>query len=159
MRICSKCKKEKPLLNFSKGRTECKPCRKIIYKIYYDNNKEKCLLRNKKARTKNRDKHIEYKRNRRRSKDGKLKVMYAKLGVRSKQRNHLPPNFTYEEFKEWAYKNNYEYLYNKWVESGYSVWEAPSPDRLDNSGGYFLDRMRLVKWIENKATYEQRNYV
>lgn len=46
-KICSKCKIEKDINEFHKSRSECKPCRKVSKKKYYDENKSK-LLENKK---------------------------------------------------------------------------------------------------------------
>lgn len=63
MKICKGCLKEKSLNEFSKHqstkdglRTKCKECRRLEYKEYRENNKDKELERHKKYREENKEK-------------------------------------------------------------------------------------------------------
>ena len=62
-KVCSGCKKPKPLSSFSKNkrskdglRTDCMDCAKIYLKEYYQNNKERLDLKNRDYVEKNREK-------------------------------------------------------------------------------------------------------
>ena len=46
-KICSKCKEEKNINMFYTGRPECKSCKLLRDKSYYDLNKEMILNKNK----------------------------------------------------------------------------------------------------------------
>lgn len=68
-KICSKCKKNKSVCEFSfrdKGqgtrRADCKSCQKKVVKKHYGNNKDKYLSNNQKRRQKNRELLREYKK-------------------------------------------------------------------------------------------------
>jgi hypothetical protein len=59
-KVCSKCKEEKLLTEFNKGRSECRLCSKEYKKEYYQNNKDKIKKGKKKYRENNKDKTKEY---------------------------------------------------------------------------------------------------
>lgn len=81
---------------------------------------------------------------------GVIRVIYKTQKSNSKQRCHIPPNYTKKQLSDWLYKNGFLGLFNTWVESGYKKELKPSCDRLDDYKGYSLDRLRLVTWKINK---------
>ena len=95
----------------------------------------------------------EYQRNYRRSKNGWARTTYLQQIHSSRQRGHPPPNYSLEEFMEWAFNNpNFDRLYSSWAESGFQTNMRPSPDRLDNNKPYTFDNLRLVTFRENYCT-------
>ena len=56
MKICTECNLAKKLENFEKNRNQCKDCRKYLKKKYYENNKERELLRCENYRKENKEK-------------------------------------------------------------------------------------------------------
>lgn len=96
-----------------------------------------------------------YHRNacRRRSRESWARETYSSQEANSKRRNHPPPDYSLEEFKEWAFSNPiFETLYDNWVKSGYQTDLRPSPDRLDNDEPYTFENLRLVTWRENRLS-------
>jgi len=129
MKICNKCKEEKELSEFNdskttkdKLRSECKIC----------------FLKNQ--------------RNRRRTKEGKLKTIYDHQVQHSKTRGYEPPNYTKQEFVD-RFIDNLDYIrhYYSWVISNYSTKYSPSFDRLDDYKPYSFDNMQIMYWCQNKA--------
>jgi hypothetical protein len=59
-KVCPKCKEEKELSEFNKGRSECRLCSKEYKKEYYENNKDKIKKGKKEYRENNKDKIKEY---------------------------------------------------------------------------------------------------
>lgn len=125
-KTCSKCKQSLKLDNFTKDKARqdgfkiiCISCSKIA-------KKEWCL-----------------------SEIGTLKNMYNNQKRNSKRRGHNPPSYTFKEFEEWAYNNNYKFIYLKYKESGFKKNLLPSADRLNDYIGYSLDNIRMVTYKEN----------
>lgn len=86
---------------------------------------------------------------------GVLRVIYKTQKSNSKKREFCEVLYSKEEFVKWMYKNNYKFLYDKWVESGYEKDKKPSVDRLNDFKGYSFDNIRLVTWMDNrKKQYE-----
>ena len=57
---------------------------------------------------------------------------------------------TKEEFvAKFAKSEEFLSLFKNWQDSGFQRREAPSIDRIDNSGGYTLDNMQFIKHVEN----------
>jgi hypothetical protein len=82
-----------------------------------------------------------------------LLVMYNNMRANSHSRGRDRPNFTREEFIEWAYKHKYEYWYDIWKTTGFAHLETPSIDRLDIKVTYKFSNMEIVPWKENKRRY------
>lgn len=161
MRICNKCKKNKPLNKYFKDkskkggyRARCKACESKRAKGFYDKNKENILKKAKAYRDSNKAEMIEYQREYRRSKDNKLKALYNNQIVNSERRGHPKPNYTFNEFKSWAIDNDFHILFKVWEDKKFDKYFAPSGDRLDSSQPYTLDNLQLVTWKENEDNYK-----
>jgi len=90
--------------------------------------------------------------NKRRTKRGLVKGIYANQKRRSKKRGHSQPTYTLEELIHWF--NNHPLanaLYDAWRLSGYRRGLVPSVDRLDDSVGYSFDNIQLLTWSENDS--------
>lgn len=86
----------------------------------------------------------------RKTKLGLINNIYDIQVVKSKKRNHRPPEYNRKEFTEWFLNHSdFDNIYNKWVESNYFTDLRPSVDRLDNKLGYSFNNIRLVTWYEN----------
>lgn len=90
-----------------------------------------------------------------RTQKGVIRVMYKTQVRNSKARNMDLPSYTKEQLKVWLYNNNFEKLYNDWVNSGFEKAIKPSVDRLDDFKPYSFDNIRLVTWKENKLHQHQ----
>ena len=96
-KICSKCKVEKDICEFSRKksnhpntRSECKECNKIEGKKYRENNKEKTLNRSKKYREDNKE---------------TLKENYKKNTKKLQQYRNINKNY-YKDYNKTYYENN-----------------------------------------------------
>lgn len=85
-----------------------------------------------------------------RTQKGVIRVIYKTQVRNSKTRNMDLPSYTKEQLKEWLYNNNFEKLYNDWVNSGFEKAMKPSVDRLDDFKPYSFENIRLVTWEENR---------
>lgn len=93
---------------------------------------------------------IEVKKEYNRSGKGLTSRIYNNQKLSCKKRNHEPPNYSLEEFREWFFdQENFNKIYDSWVISGFSKELVPSVDRLDDSKSYSFDNIRLVTWKEN----------
>jgi hypothetical protein len=91
----------------------------------------------------------------RRSHDIKLHRIYYAQRTSSRRRGHPPPDYTLNEWCEWALCNGYTELHTAWVNSGHTKALAPSGDRLDNDLPYTLDNLELTTWkINNKRGWD-----
>ena len=81
---------------------------------------------------------------------GILAVLYAGAVQKSKRRNHVPPEYSLEEFRA-KYETDTAFLalYNTWVKSNYATMLKPSIDRLDNTKPYSFDNIQMVDWQTN----------
>jgi hypothetical protein len=87
---------------------------------------------------------------RRKTKDGVILTIFCSQKLHSKARNHQPPTYTGKELRDWILAQPiFHELYDKWVGSGYSRWEKPSCDRIDDYKGYSFDNIRLITFREN----------
>jgi len=85
-----------------------------------------------------------------RTEKGLLGSIYQNQKGKSKRRGHNPPEYSLEEFREWACnKEDFITIYDKWVESFYMKPLRPSADRIDDNKGYSLDNIKIVTWQEN----------
>ena len=90
-----------------------------------------------------------YKLNYYRTKEGLLKKMFNSQ-IQRTNKSGMIHNYSFDEFKNWIYTNNYEELFYNWKESGYKTTLVPSVDRINNFKGYTLDNIELVTWAENR---------
>jgi len=75
----------------------------------------------------------------------------------AKERNHVQPVYTKEEFFSWLYSQGIEQYYLTWKNAGYKKDIRPSVDRIDSTKPYTMDNIRLVTWAENNnAAYNER---
>jgi len=94
------------------------------------------------------DRNINY----RKSKKGIVAVIYATQRAHSKTRGHEMPNYSLEELRKWVYsQDNFDLLYNKWIESGCKTKLKPSIDRIDDTKPYLLKNIQLMTWNDNRA--------
>jgi hypothetical protein len=132
-KICSKCKVEKTLNEFSTRkevkdgvRSACRLCTSKIYQAYS------------------------------RTKKGLTKEIYSGQRNSSRIRKHPLPDYTLNELREWCFSQPlFNDLYNDWVKSDYNRWLRPSCDRTDDYQGYSLDRLQLMTWDKNKQKYHK----
>jgi len=84
------------------------------------------------------------------TKKGLIRKIFHHLKRNSIKRNHKLPNFTYEELFAWIInQNNFNSIYNEWVESNYNKSYVPSIDRIDNNLPYTFDNIQLVTFKQN----------
>ena len=128
MKVCSKCKVEKELSEFSKDkhkrdglRPSCKVCK----------NKQ----------------NLDYSKTVR----GLITRIYGHQKQSSKHRGHVMPDYSKDELKEWILsQSNFQELYDNWVKSDYYKMLKPSCDRDKNNLPYTLDNLTLMTWKENE---------
>jgi len=85
-----------------------------------------------------------------RTRKGLSYVIYSSQKHHSIQRHHELPNYSLEEFRDWLFsQDNFEELYQNWVNSGYDKWNKPSVDRDEDSKPYTFSNIRLTIWKEN----------
>ena len=88
--------------------------------------------------------------------DGVLTKLYNGQKQRSKRRGHNPPTYTRLELKEWIMsQNNYEALWNNWIDSDYDTNLGLSVDRLDDYKGYTFENIQLMTWGDNNSKFKQ----
>lgn len=130
-RTCKKCNVEKTLEEFSKR------------KEGLNNRRHECKLCFRKRQ-------LVFQRTRL----GMSGCIYRDQEKDSKRRNHLPPDYSLESFREWLFNcENFELLYNNWVSSEYNKNKRPSVDRLDDSIGYNFNNIQLLTWEENNEKH------
>ncbi len=101
-----------------------------------------------------------YKDSYNRSREGHLAKIYSSQKKSSKRRGHCAPSYSLKELKKWALGQFlYEKIFKEWIVSGYSRWEAPSVDRIDDYKPYTLNNIQLMKWNENfnKGMEDRKN--
>ena len=68
----------------------------------------------------------------------------------SKKRGHTPPNYTKQEFLDWALSQpTFHKLYTNWITNGCPRHLLPTCDRLDDYKGYSLNRLEFVTLTDN----------
>ena len=121
MKICNECKINKPDEDFYKSQKyTCSSCLKKRKKAWY------------------------------RTESGVLKTIYNSMKQSSIKRKHDPPNFSFNDFKNWMYNNGFRFFYSIWINIDYNKNEKPSCDRLNDSKPYTLDNIKLTQWVNNK---------
>ena len=124
---CTKCGKLKPLIDFGKDSSA-----KSGINVYC----KKCANKAKR----------EY----RLTKNGLLTTIRSNQIASSIRRKHQKPNYTLEEFRNWALKQLiFHKLYEEWKSSGYKKHLYPSSDRIDDYKPYTFNNMKWITWFEN----------
>lgn len=86
----------------------------------------------------------------RKTKKGLIANIYSNQLKSSRTRNKISLDYTLIELTAFLNRtNNFDVLFNRWVESGYDKMKRPSVDRIDNNIGYALDNIQLMTWEEN----------
>jgi hypothetical protein len=81
---------------------------------------------------------------------GMLANLYHKMSYRNKKNRYGELPFTLEGFKDWAFESEeFLYLFDVWVQSGYSKKFKPSVDRTNPYEGYHFDNMQWMFWYNN----------
>ena len=125
MKVCSKCKVEKELTEFSKNsrskdglRCNCKECNAVYKKLYHQKNRDKLVEYSKEYNKNNKDKSKEYSKNYR--KNNKNKISNYQKEYREKYKEEFKEKrFNYviknkEKISDYRLKNKKKYI-------GYSV--------------------------------------
>lgn len=87
-----------------------------------------------------------------RTPSGLGKRIYGHQKRNSKTRNHPMPNYSRVELIEWMVsQENFNKLYDAWVNSNFDKNLTPSCDRIDDYKPYTLSNITLVTWLENKT--------
>jgi len=130
MKICTKCKKTKPLSEFYKSskknrlESKCKACHNLLAKIY------------------------------RTTKAGLVTRIYGAQKRSSGKRGHIMPAYTNCELQGWVFSQpNFNQLFNNWKASNYETNLSPSCNRLDDYKPYTLDNLELITWQENNKKH------
>lgn len=136
-KICTKCKKSKPILYFSK-RNDRKSgnaslCRICVYLL-----------------------GREYKK----TKKGLLTDIYSQQVSHSKKRGHAKPNYTTKEFiSKFIDDKLFNRVWMDWRNSNFLKELRPSFDRKRNDLPYTFDNVKVMTWEINneKGNESQRN--
>ena len=121
-------------------------------KKYREENKEKLLKKAKIYRKKNKEKISQRTKKYHKTPNGWASQSWNALNCSTKKRKHMPPNFTFKEFKDWIFVINgkkFKRLYNAWKKSNYDIYLRPSINRLDDYKPYTFKNMELVTWKIN----------
>ena len=124
MKLCSKCKTNKPIIEFNKSSTskdglysQCKRCKKIS----------------------------------RNSKSGLIGKIYDSQVQSCKIRKMPMPQYSKAELKGFIEAHSeFNKLYDTWVESDFNKRLTPSIDRLDDYKSYSIDNISLTTWGHNE---------
>jgi len=85
-----------------------------------------------------------------RTKKGLVRKIYNNQKRLSKKRGMYEPSYTYEKLYKWiTTQQNFEELYNNWINSDYHYSKVPSVDRLDNKDNYNFGNIQLITFKEN----------
>ena len=85
-----------------------------------------------------------------RSKNGLVARIYSNQINNSKSSKRGRPRYSLDTLRKWVFaQDNFELLYNNWVESGYKKEKTLSVDRINPLYGYTLSNLQLMTWREN----------
>ena len=80
------------------------------------------------------------------------RYIYSSQKQSSKKRGHKPPAYSVEWLIDWMMSNpEYDYLYSRWVDSGYDRDLKPTVNRIDDEIGYMKYNIELMDWKTNRA--------
>lgn len=83
---------------------------------------------------------------------GVIFTIYGAQKASSKNRGHLQPSYSRDEFLEYCLNSTiFNKIYKYYVDSGFDRRLRPSIDRIDNSVGYSFENIQVVTWGENEA--------
>ena len=94
---------------------------------------------------------LENTRRWRRTYNGLVTNLYAKIRERSRRNNRHNDEFTLGEFKAFVAQTNILRLYQRWAECGYQTNKRPSVDRIDPLRGYTFNNMQVITAKENRT--------
>ncbi len=81
----------------------------------------------------------------------KVRSMYQSQLNNSKERGHVPPGYTEEEFTEWLWKQyKFHDLYDMYERADFDKDLAPSIDRIDDHDHYRFGNVQVMTWDENR---------
>jgi len=85
------------------------------------------------------------------TKDGLIAVIYSTQLASSRVRGHDKPEWNLDELRSWLCNDwLFDMLYNNWKNTGYKKDLKPSIDRIDDDVGYKYSNVRLVTWFDNR---------
>ena len=83
-----------------------------------------------------------------------VRKIYATQKASSKRRGHPMPNYNVIELEEWLFdQEEFNQLYDAWVDSSYDTARIPSLDRIDSTKPYTIENIQIVSWGENFANH------
>lgn len=95
-----------------------------------------------------------------RTKRGMITQIYNSQVKSSKDRGYDLPTYTSKELYDWFFlQDNFNKVYEGWVNSGYHTDFKPSIDRINDYVSYTIENIQLMTWKENrdKAHSDSRN--
>lgn len=102
---------------------------------------------------------LENTRRWRRTYNGLVTNLYAKIRERSKRNGRQNDEFTLEEFKTFISRTDIRRLYERWAKCGYKTDRRPSVDRIDPLRGYTFDNMQVITAKENRIKGDKEKMV
>ena len=92
------------------------------------------------------------------SKQGLIQIMYSKQLYRQHLRFNLKLDYSLEDLRNWAFKqDNFDLLFQNWERSSFKKDEVPSCDRIDATKPYSLDNLQLLTWEQNfEKSHQER---
>lgn len=94
---------------------------------------------------------LENTRRWRRTYNGLVTNLYAKIRERSKRNGRQNHEFTLGEFKAFVAQTDIRRLYERWAKCGFQTDRRPSIDRIDALRGYTFDNMQVITAKENRV--------
>ena len=91
----------------------------------------------------------------RKSKVGRITLMYEKQKGNSKYRMHPMPTYSKEEFINWCLSQSlFHKLYEIWANNDFHINLTPTCDRIKDSEPYTFSNIQLMSWENNKKKGE-----
>lgn len=156
MKRCFKCGEEKPLNDFYKHPqmkdghvNKCKSCNKRDVRENYGS-KQDYYKKYDKSRQRN---------NKTRIFNHRYTQMKQRVEGRATRKYRVEGSelLSYEEYTKWLIKNmdDFDSLYDRWAEGGFTRKLTPSIDRINNEKGYTADNMQ---WITQEANSRKQTF-
>lgn len=94
----------------------------------------------------------EYYKNYKRTKKGLIQVSYYGQRRTAKRRGHHFPDYDLYSLYWWCIQQSrFNYLYRKWVKSGYIPALRPTVDRIDSKKSYTMDNLQILTRRQNET--------
>ena len=156
---CIDCQIVKPISEFYKNTNRCKVCSRLKSIKYHEQNKNNPDYISKRRKLKH-----EYDLKNKSTKSGWYSKIYNNMKQRNKKKFGKSLPFSKEEFVSWIdknYKERFNDLFQKYVDSGCDKYLVPSIDRIDDYDSYHFGNMQLLTWKQNdvKGTNGIKNKV